>query len=157
MFKNKILFFRWLVEKQYLLFVVWFLLISCHISTRLPARSWLENRMVKRVFARTSLLLCSLPEPRRISVIILWRQRVVQVNMFWPWSSLSGVSWKPQRWWNVSELFTKTKTVKIYFVALLLGSPRSCSWYYPSPSVDPLGEFSWSRSTVFKARSWLSR
>ena len=69
------------------------------------------------------------------------------------------VSWKPQRCWNVSELFTKTKTVKIYFVALLLGSPRSCSWYYPSPSVDPLGEFSWSRLTVFKllARSWLSR
>ena len=36
------------------------LLISCHISTRLSARSWSENRMVqtKRVFARTSFLLC---------------------------------------------------------------------------------------------------
>ena len=40
--------------------VVCCLLISCHISTRLPARSWSENRMVqtKRVFARTSFLLC---------------------------------------------------------------------------------------------------
>ena len=38
-------------------FVVCCLLItcSCHISTRLPARSWSENRMVqtKRIFARS--------------------------------------------------------------------------------------------------------
>ena len=42
------------------------LLISCHISTRLPTRSWSENRMVqtKQVFARTSFLL----KPRRISI-----------------------------------------------------------------------------------------
>ena len=59
-------------------FVVCRLLISCHISTRLPARSWSENRMVqtKRVFARTSFLLCS-SRPLRISVISLWRQRAV--------------------------------------------------------------------------------
>ena len=29
-------------------------------------------------------------KPPRISIIILWRQNVVQVNMFWPLSSLTG-------------------------------------------------------------------
>ena len=100
-------FFLWLVEKQYLRFVVCCLLISCHILTRLPARSRSENRMVqtKRVFARTSFLF----KPRRISILTLWRQSVVQVKMFWPLSSLSGFLENYKGGWNVSELFTKRK------------------------------------------------
>ena len=67
------------------------LLISCHISTRLPTRSWSENRMVqtKRVFARTSFLCVSWSPDEFQSVIILWRQSVVQVKMFSS-CSLSG-------------------------------------------------------------------
>ena len=40
-------FFLWLVDKQYLRFVVCCLWISCHISTRHLARSWSEYQMVQ--------------------------------------------------------------------------------------------------------------
>ena len=52
MFKNQILFFS-LIGRETILMICC-LLISCHISTRLPARSWSENEMVqtKRGFSK---------------------------------------------------------------------------------------------------------
>ena len=101
--KTRFCFFLWLVEKQYLWFAVFWLVVTFQWDFRPEAgqkTKW-----------------C-----RRISVKILWRQSVVQVKMFWPFSQ--RVSWKPQRCWNVSELLTKWKR-------RLLGNPRSCSRYYP--------------------------
>ena len=58
-------------------------------------------------FLRGRVFFCVMLKPRRTSSIILWRKSVVQVEMFCPFSQ--QVSWKPQRCWNVSELFTKRK------------------------------------------------
>ena len=57
MLKNQILFFSLLGRETMLMICC--LLISCHSSITLPARSWSENGMVKtkRGFDRTSFLL----------------------------------------------------------------------------------------------------
>ena len=51
MFKDQILFFS-LIDRETISMICG-LLISCHISTRIPAGSWSENEMVqaKRVFS----------------------------------------------------------------------------------------------------------
>ena len=63
MFKNQILVFS-LIGRETIL-TICCLLISCHISTRLPVRSWSENEMVqtKRVFSKDNFSSASVEAP----------------------------------------------------------------------------------------------
>ena len=107
----------WSVEKHYWWFAVFWLAVIFQWDFRLEAdqkTKWC--RQGKFLWGQVFFCVTCSWSPDEISTIILWRQSVVQVKMFWPFSW--GVSWKPQRCWNVSKLFTKWK-----------------QWYIPS--LDP--------------------
>ena len=120
MFKNQILFFS-LIGRETILMICC-LLISCHISTRLPAKSLSENKMVqtKQVFSKDDFYSALVEAPTYNSL----KTECCSGKMFWRFSQrLSGETTK------VLECFRivyKMKTA-IYFLARLLGSPRSYS------------------------------
>ena len=62
-------------------------------------------------FLRGRVFICVSWSPDEFQkIIILWRWGVVQVKIFWQLSSLCGFQ-KPQRYRNVSELYTKRRHI----------------------------------------------
>ena len=137
MFKNQILFFfLWLVGKQNLWFAVFWQAVVFQRDFR-PKAGQKTEWCRRSEFLRGWVFFC---------VTIFWRQSFVQVKMFSPFSQ--WVSWKPQRYWNASELFINWK--RRYFSSL-------DSWVALDLVLDinilsllyiHSGNFSWSRSTV---------
>ena len=152
MFKDQILVFS-LIGRQTILMICC-LLISCHISTRLPARSWSETEMVQtkpwRVFSEDDFSSALVEAPTNFNYNSLKTECCSGENVL---AVLPTAFWRNHKGVGMFQNCLQNGNGDIYLRSTL-AEPSvlflGLSLAFFQPGVDPLGEFSWSRLTDCK-------